>query len=124
MKTIIAGGRDYHNYNFVETMLNYFIKDHIITEVVSGGAKGADALGERYAKEYKIPLKVFPADWDKHGRSAGPIRNAQMGDYADQLVAVWDGKSKGTKNMIDYMNKLKKPVFVIWVGEPAVAQGS
>jgi NADPH-dependent 7-cyano-7-deazaguanine reductase QueF-like protein len=79
---------------------------------------------EQYAKENRIELKVFPADWNKHGRAAGPIRNAQMGDYADQLVAVWDGKSKGTKNMIDYMNKLMKPVYIIWVGEPAVAHGS
>lgn len=124
MKTIVAGSRDYHNYAHVETMLDYFVKDHIIAEIVSGGAKGADALGERYANEHNIPLKVFPADWNKHGRAAGPIRNAQMGDYADQLIAVWDGKSKGTKNMIDYMNKLMKPVFIIWVGEPAVAHGA
>lgn len=124
MKTIIAGSRDYTNYAHVETMLDYFRKDHVITEIVSGGARGADAIGEQYAKENKIDLKVFPADWNKHGRAAGPIRNAQMGDYADQLVAVWDGKSKGTKNMIDYMNKLMKPVFIIWVGEPAVAHGA
>jgi len=124
MKTIIAGSRDYNNYNHVETMLDYFRKEHEVSEIVSGGAKGADALGEQYAKENRIELKVFPADWNKHGRAAGPIRNAQMGDYADQLVAVWDGKSKGTKNMIDYMNKLMKPVYIIWVGEPAVAHGS
>ena len=124
MKTIIAGGRDYHNYNHVRAMLDHFRKEHTITEVVSGGAKGADALGEQYAEEMGITLKIYPADWQKHGRAAGPIRNQKMGDYADQLVAVWDGKSKGTKNMIDYMNKLKKPVYVIWVGEPAIAQGS
>lgn len=124
MKTIVAGSRDYHNYAHVKKMLDHFRKTHEITEIVSGGARGADALGEQYAEEMDIALKIYPADWKKHGRAAGPIRNQKMGDYADQLVAVWDGKSKGTKNMIDYMNKLMKPVYVIWVGEPAVAQGS
>ena len=121
MKTIVAGSRDYQDYNHVKQQLDYFRKTHVVTEIVSGGARGVDTLGERYGLEYEIAIKVFNADWNKHGRAAGPIRNAQMGDYADQLVAVWDGKSKGTKNMIDYMNKLKKPVFIIWVGEQAVA---
>lgn len=121
MKTIIAGGRDYHDYAHVKKQLEHFRKTHVITEIVSGGAKGADALGEQYAEEMNIKLKIYHADWEKNGRAAGPIRNQKMGDYADQLVAVWDGKSKGTKNMIDYMNKLKKPVFVIWVGDPIEA---
>ena len=61
---------------------------------------------------------MFNADWNKHGRAAGPMRNKQMADYADVLIAVWDGQSKGTKNMIDQMNKLNKPVFIVWIGEP------
>lgn len=122
MKTIIAGGRDYHDYAHVRKQLEHFRKNHDITEVVSGGAKGVDALGEQYAAEMNITLKIYPADWEKHGRAAGPIRNAKMAEYAEQLVAVWDGKSKGTKNMIETMNKHKKPVYIIWTGEPAVAQ--
>ncbi len=61
---------------------------------------GADALGERWAKENDIPVKVFPANWDKHGKAAGPIRNKQMAAYGEMLIAFWDGKSSGTGNMI------------------------
>lgn len=122
MKTIIAGGRDYHDYGHVRKQLDYFRKTHDITEIVSGGAKGVDTLGEQYAEEMNIKLKIFRANWDKNGRAAGPIRNGKMAEYADQLIAVWDGKSRGTKNMIETMHKHKKPVYIIWTGEPAVAQ--
>lgn len=121
MKTIIAGGRNFNDYRLLKEKLDYYRKDHIITEVVSGCASGADNLGMLYATDNNIPIAKFPADWDKHGRAAGPIRNRQMAKYADALIAVWDGNSRGTKNMIDEMNKLKKPVFIIWVGEPIVA---
>jgi hypothetical protein len=123
MKTIIAGCRDFTDYNLLEAKVDYYRKDHAITEVVCGGATGADALGENYAIQNGIPVKGFPADWNKHGKAAGPIRNRQMAEYADVLIAVWDGKSRGTKNMIDEMNKLKKPVFLIWIGGPIEAQG-
>lgn len=122
MKTIIAGCRDFENYPFLQEMVNKFRQGQVITEVVSGGAKGADMLGEQYAIEYNLPLKIFPADWDKHGRAAGPIRNKQMAEYGDQLIAVWDGKSKGTENMIKTMNNLNKPVYIVWVGDPLEAQ--
>lgn len=119
MKTIIAGGRDFKDYNLLKKQVDYY-REHKgnITEIVSGGANGADTLGEHYAAEYNIPVKIFLADWNKHGRAAGPMRNKQMADYADVLIAVWDGQSKGTKNMIDQMNKLNKPVFIVWIGEP------
>jgi hypothetical protein len=84
-----------------------------ITEIVSGAARGIDSLGERWA-EYRpdpIPVKQFPADWDTHGKAAGPIRNRAMADYADALLVVWDGKSRGTKNMLDHVYRLKKPVY-------------
>lgn len=124
MKTIIAGCRDFNDYRWLRKQVDYYIlHKNPITEVVCGGAKGADALGEQYAIDNNITLTMFPADWDKHGRAAGPIRNRQMAEYGEVLIAVWDGKSRGTKNMIDEMNKLMKPVFIIWIGEPAVAQG-
>ena len=114
MKTIIAGGRDFKDYNLLKKQVDYYrLHKNEITEVVSGGAAGADSLGEMYAIENNIPIKVFNADWNKHGRAAGP-----MAEYADVLIAVWDGQSKGTKNMIDQMNKLNKPVFIVWIGEP------
>lgn len=71
-----------------------------ITEVVSGGAKGVDSLGEVWAHSMGVPVKVFPADWDKHGKKAGFVRNAEMAEYADALIAVWDGQSRGTYDMI------------------------
>lgn len=71
-----------------------------------------DKDGEYYAKCNKIPVKQFPADWDQFGKAAGHIRNKQMAEYADALVAVWDGKSPGTKNMITTMQSLNKPVYI------------
>ena len=101
-KIIIAGSRDFNDYEFLKKKLvnlrDLFIDDDVI---ISGHARGADALGERFAKEYNIPLKLFPADWNKYGKSAGYIRNKEMADNADVLVAFWDGKSRGTKNMIN-----------------------
>ncbi|RMH11289.1 MAG: DUF2493 domain-containing protein [Gammaproteobacteria bacterium] len=97
-KVVIAGSRDFHDYDLVmEKFLGLCLGQ---VEIVSGGAKGVDALGERLARELGYPLKVFPADWTKHGKAAGPIRNRQMAEYADVLVAFWDGQSPGTRNMI------------------------
>lgn len=90
--------------------LKYF--DLSKVEIVSGTARGADRLGERFAHEFGCKLKQFPADWSK-GRQAGMLRNIEMGNYADALVAFWDGKSRGTKFMIDYAKKKKLKVKVI-----------
>ncbi len=98
-KIIVAGGRHFEDYFMVQLALERVAAAS--DEIVSGGANGADALGERYAKEQNHPLKIFNADWEKHGKSAGPIRNQQMAVYADILVAFWDGKSKGTRDMIN-----------------------
>ncbi len=101
MKVIIAGTRYFSNYTLLKNIIDELLK--IVNndiEIVSGGAKGADALGEKYSKENNLNLKIFPADW-KLGKGAGFIRNKQMADYADALIAFWDGKSKGTKMMID-----------------------
>jgi hypothetical protein len=106
VKVIIAGGRDFDNYDYLsETMKNLNI---IVSEVVCGGARGADSLGEKWAQINGIPVKYFPADWDGLGNYAGHARNRQMAEYADFLVAFWDGKSKGTQNMISTMQQLGK----------------
>lgn len=84
----------------------------IITEVVSGGAKGVDTLGETWAIKNGVSIKRFPAEWEKYGISAGHIRNRKMGDYADALIAIWDGNSKGTKGMIDYAKEKKLKAFI------------
>lgn len=85
-------------------------------EVVSGRAKGPDTFGEWWALSHGSSIKFFPADW-KLGPKAGFIRNEQMGDYADALIAFWDGKSGGTKHMIEYMMKLGKPIRVHFINE-------
>lgn len=99
MKTIIAGSRGITDY-FV---LLQAIKDcpFSITSVVSGCAKGIDTLGEQYAQENSLKLYKFPADWSTYGKRAGYIRNAEMADNAEALLAIWDGNSRGTKHMIN-----------------------
>ena len=98
MKTIIAGSRTIRKYKIVEEAINE--SGFEITEIVSGLAKGPDTFGIEWAHRNNIPVKKFPADWAKFGQSAGMIRNKEMAEYDDALIAVWDGKSSGTKNMI------------------------
>ena len=100
MKVIIAGGRDFTDYTLLKEFADRVLSQSTDIEIVSGTANGADKLGERYAKEKGYPVKQFPADWDKYGKSAGFKRNKQMAEYADALIAFWDGKSRGTKSMI------------------------
>jgi hypothetical protein len=114
VKTIIAGSR---GISGTEEALDAIFKScgWVISEVVSGTARGVDKLGEEWAERKGIPVKRFPADWNKHGKSAGYLRNVEMGEYADALLALWDGESRGTKHMIDIMNKLGKPVKLVIV---------
>jgi hypothetical protein len=86
-------------------------------EIVSGGARGVDTFGEIYARDNCIKVKVFPADWNTHGKKAGYLRNVQMAEYADALLAIWDGESKGTKHMIDTMKRMNKQVYVVLAPE-------
>ena len=115
-KVIVAGSRTILNEQFVYEWLDLLINPNS-TKIVSGGAKGPDSLALRYAKDNKIEWALLLADWDKYKNSAGIMRNKEMGDYADALIAFWDGKSRGTKHMIDYMVHLKKPVTVIYCYE-------
>jgi hypothetical protein len=115
MKVIIAGSRDIINKQVLGAAIAESKWFEQLDEIVSGGARGVDSLGEGFAKEYNIPVKQFLADWDTYGKRAGYLRNIQMADYADALIAVWDGKSKGTKHMIGCMEKLNKSVFIYLV---------
>jgi hypothetical protein len=83
-----------------------------ISEVVSGGARGIDQLGERWARDSGVPIKTFEPNWDKFGRSAGMIRNVEMARYADALIAIWDGKSRGTRHMIEQAKKYGLRLFI------------
>jgi len=81
-------------------------------EIVCGGCSGADQMAEEYASMIGLKSKVFMADWDKHGKAAGPMRNAEMAVYSDYLIAFWDGSSRGTKNMIGLARKGGLKVYV------------
>jgi len=102
MKIIIAGGRNFTNYKKLCKVCDNILQNQNNIEIVSGAYyKGADKLGEQYAKERGYKIIRFPANWNKYGKAAGPNRNQQMANYADALIAFWDGKSRGTLNMID-----------------------
>lgn len=115
-KLIVAGGRDFNDYALLHKELEELIMEgdlkNLAVSIVSGMARGADALGARYARAEGIKLYEAPADWNKHGKSAGFKRNAEMGEMADGLLAFWNG-SAGTKHMIDFMEKLGKPVAIV-----------
>lgn len=74
---------------------------------------GVDLLGKRYAEEKHIPVRRMPADWNKHGKAAGPIRNEQMAIRADAFIAFWDGQSRGTANMIELAKKHNLKIQVV-----------
>ena len=101
-RVIIAGTRTFSDYELLESHVRYMLsrRSKSEVEIVSGGAAGADALGERFARENGYRLRVFPADWEKYGRRAGILRNQQMVDYADALIAFHDGTSRGTAHVI------------------------
>ncbi len=107
MKVAIIGSRSLK----IEDLGKYLPPD--ITEIVSGGAKGIDACAEKYAENNKIKLTVFLPDYKKYKRGAPLKRNLQIIDYADLVIAFWDGKSKGTKFVIDNCNERSKPINVI-----------
>ena len=141
MKVIIAGSRNIVDYKHVEDAMFKSNAYKHVTEVVSGGARGVDTLAIDWAKKHKVKYTVKKADWnnlkapgaeiviDEKDNSPGPAyryynaraglqRNEEMGNYADALVAIWDGVSTGTLHMINYMKKLGKKVFVYRVTVP------
>jgi hypothetical protein len=125
MKLIIAGSRNFKiHHTFLHNVLNFYLAGRVceISEVVSGGASGIDFAAKRlcestgptvYDKHFFGRYKEFPAEWDKHGKAAGPIRNKEMAEYADALLLIWDGDSKGSANMKKEMLKLNKPIYEV-----------
>jgi hypothetical protein len=112
-RIIIAGGRDFFDYDMVKLACDKYTKDRYNSiEVVCGMAKGADASGKKWGEENGYPIKKFPADWNKYKYAAGPIRNKQMAEYGNVLIAFWDLKSKGTKNMIDTARDLGLEIVI------------
>lgn len=123
VRVIVAGSRTFDNFSLMEKeLMRYFKKNGLHradVEIISGTANGADKLGEHFAEKYGLKLSKFPADWDKHGKSAGYIRNAEMAKYAIEddnkgvLFAFWNNVSKGTKNMIDLAKKYKLDITIV-----------
>lgn len=114
MRLIIAGSRSIKDYKivkqgFIDSGLNP-------TEIVSGCANGVDRLGEHLAKELNIPCALFPANWEDLGKRAGYVRNVEMARYADGLLAFWNGRSPGTKHMIDIAKK-EQMLLYVYTGE-------
>jgi len=110
-KVIVAGSRTFENYKLLEQTLNKLYPEPI--EVVCGGAKGADNMGRLWAIKRNYPYKIFIPNWQAEGKVAGYNRNVEMALYSEELIAFWDGMSKGTEHMIKIMKNLEKPVKVI-----------
>ena len=115
-RLIIAGGRDFTDLNLLSEIM-YSLGDGVLADIeidiVSGMARGADALGYMFAHQHGIKVHEFHAQWNKYGKRAGYVRNEEMGRFADGLVAFWDGESRGTRHMIEFMKRLGKTVFVV-----------
>lgn len=112
---IIAGTRTFEDYDILCEHCNRFFSNKKPTAIICGEARGADTLGKRYAEEHGIPVMSFPADWNKYKKAAGYIRNQEMAQHADALVAFWDGQSRGTKNMIEIAKKMNLPRRVVMI---------
>lgn len=117
MRLIIAGGRDFNDYRLLVDTADWFLSAYRYAEepieIVSGGARGADLLGEMYAKDKDYPIMNFYANWDEFGKGAGYIRNTAMAKYGTALIAFWDGTSRGTEHMIKEGVKMQIPVLII-----------
>ena len=117
---LVVGSRTFNDYALLSEKLDAFLKGKDKVVIVSGGAKGADALAERYAKDKGYPLKVFPANWDELGKRAGYVRNDEMHAYIAKMphrgcVAFWDGKSKGTRHSLLLAKNYRNPMRIVKV---------
>lgn len=116
-RVIIAGSRDFNNFELLtkacDKLLKKYEAKHGRLEIISGGARGADQLGERYAELRNYRVMQMPADWDKHGQAAGYLRNQDMAKQANACVVFYNGISSGAKHMIDIARKSKLPLAVI-----------
>lgn len=117
-KVVVAGGRTFESSDHLETLeitLDRLLKRKLKTHkviIISGKARGADTLGEVYARKRGLAVEEYPADWVQHGKSAGYIRNSEMCKASDAVCVFWDGKSKGSKNMIDITKKSGKLLHI------------
>ena len=114
-RVVVAGCRNFNDYKTAREYIDFCIskiKKEYELIFISGGCRGADALGERYAFEKGYKIERYPADWEKYGRRAGPIRNKEMAQKSDYIICFWDRESKGTKAMIEFAKEFKKPIKI------------
>lgn len=109
----VIGSRTFNNYQLLSDEIDKLASQYSINKIVSGGAIGADTLGETYANINKIPIIIFKPDWKTHGKAAGIIRNTDIINAADVVIAFWDGVSRGTKDSIDKAHKSGKIVVIV-----------
>jgi len=113
MTLAIVGSRGFNDYEGLkESLLEYDLIE-TCTKVVSGGARGADSLGERFANEFNIPIEVIKPNWDAFGKAAGFIRNTDIVNKCDVLIAFWDGQSRGTLDSINKARAANKRVIIV-----------
>lgn len=130
MKILVAGTRTFNDYDLLKEKLSPILSDttllitgagevedseftiHTLPDYIWKDIKGADYLALRWAKEYTINIRLFPADWLAYGRAAGPIRNEPMAQFCDFAIVFWDGKSRGSKNLIKHLNHYKKQYII------------
>ncbi len=110
IKLAIVGGRDFNDYGRLRKVFESLKLD--VSELVSGGAKGTDTLAEILSQDKKIPITIFPADWERNGKKAGMLRNKQIVDYCDEVLAFWDEQSRGTANTISLTTQSKKKLYL------------
>ncbi len=114
-RIVVAGSRDYNDFacaeEFIDLCISEIPAEHQLV-FVSGSCRGADKLGERYALKHGYRLECYPAEWDVYGKSAGPIRNRYMAKISDMVICFWDGKSRGTKSMIEFAQSMGKIVKI------------
>lgn len=114
MTLAIIGSCTFSDYDLLcRTMDQWFPSG--VTEVVSGGARGADRLGAQWAREQDIPVREFLPDWDTHGKRAGYLRNVDIVAAADVVLAFWDAVSKGTGHSLTLAKKSKKTTLIVYV---------
>lgn len=113
MRVIIAGGREFQDYRLLAQKCDLFFSRKKPTAILCGGARGADELGKRYGEKHGIPITMYPAKWGKYGKRAGMVRNREMLQDADALVAFWDGQSHGTGNMIEIAKQKGIPIRIV-----------
>ena len=113
MKLAVVGSRDFNNYGLLKHYLDKIHSVEPITHIVSGGARGADKLSEKWADENNVEKLIFIPDWNKHGKSAGYKRNVDIITNANKIIAFWDGVSKGTQHSINLSKKQGKKIKVV-----------